>query len=112
MKNRTFNALIKMGIPADISGFRYIVEAICLLDEPKWRNEKTTILYEEIAKMSNVKASNVERAIRHAFSYATKDARVCEEVEKYLPTKKNSNGNLLHVLYIKLKQEEEQENAD
>lgn len=112
MKNRAFNALIKMGMPADISGFRYIVEAMRLFDEPKWRYEKTTILYEEIAKMSNVKASNVERAIRHAFSFTTKDTRVREEVERYLPTKNTSNGNLLHVLYIKLKQEEEQENAD
>lgn len=112
MRNRTINALIRMGIPADISGFRYITDIMCLFEYREHRYSGICKIYEQIAEMNGTSTRNVERTIRHAFSFVTEGAGVREEVEKYLPTKNTSNGNLLHVLYIKLKQEEEQENAD
>ena len=33
MKNKTINALIEMGIPANIKGFKYIVDAMVLFSE-------------------------------------------------------------------------------
>lgn len=37
MKNRAINALVEMGMPADIKGFQYIVDAMCLFEEKEWR---------------------------------------------------------------------------
>ena len=50
MKNRAINALIKMGMPADLKGFRYIVDAMCLFEHEGWRCVKTTTLYQKIAE--------------------------------------------------------------
>ena len=66
MKNRAINALIEMGMPADIKGFQYIVDAMCLFEEKEWRNGKTTVLYCKIGEINGVKPQNVERSIRHA----------------------------------------------
>lgn len=44
MKNKAINALIEMGLPADIKGFHYIVDAMCLLESTEWRNGKITAL--------------------------------------------------------------------
>lgn len=109
MKNKAINALIEMGMPADIKGFHYIVDAMCLFENTEWRNGKLTILYEEIAKMNNTKASRVERTIRHAFSFAIEKGYL-EAVEKYLTLQNTTNGNLLHVLYLRLTQEVENGN--
>lgn len=33
MKNKAINALIEMGMPANVKGFHYIAEAMALLEE-------------------------------------------------------------------------------
>lgn len=111
MKNKAINTLLEMGMPADIKGFHYIVDAICLFEHEGWRCVKTTTLYQKIAEINNETASSVERAIRHAFSVVITKGRL-ETVEKYLSFHNTTNGNLLRVFYLRLKQEEEQENAN
>lgn len=105
MKNKAVNALLEMGMPADIKGFRYIVDAMCMYEEDEWRNGKITVLYYEIGRRSADTASRVERAIRHAFStvLSAGDPKV---IEKYLTLQRPTNGNLLHTLYLRLRQED------
>lgn len=101
MRNKAINALIKMGMPADIKGFQYIVDAMCLFNA----DYSTTALYSVVAQKNNTTSSRVERAIRHAFCVALKDG-VPGYVDKYLTRNHATNGNLLHVLYLRLSQED------
>lgn len=105
MKNKAINALIEMGMPADIKGFHYIVDAMVLFENEDWRKYKTVALYHEIAKLNNTTASRVERCIRHAFQFVTTRGDL-EIVNKYLTLQRTTNGNLLHTFYLKLAQEE------
>ena len=105
MKNKTVNALIEMGMPADIKGFHYIVDAMMLFEDKEWRETKTVALYNKIAKLNNTTASRVERAMRHAFQMVTTKGDL-EIVKKYLTLQHTTNGNLLHTFYLKLTQEE------
>ena len=106
MRNRVINALIEMGMPADIKGFDLIVDAMEMFQDEETRNGKTTVLYGMLAKKNNSTASRVERAIRHAFSVVLTKGDL-KAVEKYLSLQRTANGNLLHVLYIRLAQEVE-----
>ena len=105
MKNKAVNALIEMGMPADIKGFYYIVDAMVLFENKKWREAQTTALYHQIAKQNDTTASRVERAMRHAFQKVTTKGDL-EVVNKYLFLISPTNGNLLHTFYLKLTQEE------
>lgn len=107
MKNRAINALIEMGMPANIKGFDYIVDAMCLFDEnDSWRTGKTTDLYLKLGQMNQATPSRVERAIRHAFQTVLIKGNL-KVVEKYLTFHNAVNSNLLAVFYIKLSQEGE-----
>lgn len=114
MRRATSEALIAIGIPASNSGFQYIVDAICLLQEPEYFDGKITNLYEHIGKMHNTTLESVERCIRHSFHKALiKCDR--EVLEFYLGWKKGqnaSNKNLLYLLYLNLKNKEDGENED
>lgn len=105
MKKKAIDALLEMGMPADIKGFTYIVDAMCLFENVEYRTGKTTTLYYEIGKKNNTTASRVERAIRHAFGVVLAKCEL-EVVSKYLTMQNTTNGNLLHVLYLRLMQED------
>lgn len=105
MKNKTINALITLGVPADVKGFKYIVDAIEILDNPESNAIKQGKLYEKVAEINGDTVSRVERSMRHAFTCAFRYGNE-EVIEKYLSTANKTNGNLLRVLYIRLKQEE------
>lgn len=104
MRDKAINALIKLGIPADIKGFDYIVEAMCLFENPSWRNGKQMALYHKIATLHNTTSERVERAMRHAFSTVYKSGNDVM-IGRYLTFQNCTNGNLLHVLYLRLTQE-------
>ena len=105
MKKKAVNALIEMGMPADIKGFYYIVDAMVLFEDKEWRETKTVALYHKIAKLNNTTASRVERAMRHAFQIVITKGEL-ETVKKYLTLQHTTNGNLLHTFYLKLMQED------
>lgn len=109
MKNKAINALLEMGMPADIKGFHYIVDAMCLFENTEWRSGKITGLYAKLAEINDTTPSRTERAIRHAFSLVIEKGPL-EAVEKYLTLQNTTNGNLLHVLYLRLAQEVENGN--
>lgn len=105
MKKKTINALIEMGMQANIQGFTYIVDAMCLFEDKEWRNGKITNLYEKIGKMNDTTATRVERAIRHAFTTLIAKGN-SESIEKYLTFKNMTNGNLFHIFYLRLTEDE------
>lgn len=105
MKKRAINALLEMGMPADIKGFHYIVDAMTLFEKEEWRKGKITALYAEIARKNKTNFSSVERAIRHAFFVIITKGEL-KIVEKYLTLHHPTNGNLLQTFYIRLTQEE------
>lgn len=106
MRNRAINALIEMGMPANIQGFGYIVDAICLFAEDEVWRHRTTLVYWNIAKIHQTTESRVERCIRHAFEAVLTKGHL-EVVEKYLSFQNTTNSNLLSVLYFRLSQEGE-----
>lgn len=59
--------------------------------------------------MNGTTASRVERATRHDFQVILTKGNL-ESVEKYLTMQNTTNGNLLHVFYLRLKQEVENGN--
>lgn len=106
MKNKAINALIEMGMPADIKGFRYITEIMCLYEKDNKLVDRNLIgVYETIAKQNETTVSRVERALRHAFSVVQLKGDL-KMVEKYLTMQHQNNGTLLATLYYRLKMEE------
>ena len=107
MKNKAVNALIEMGMPANIKGFQYIAEAMELIStEVRWRpgTGNVTRLYQKLAEIYGDTPSRVERAIRHAFSIVL-TRRNLKTAEKYLDLQNTTNGNLLTVFFLRLSQE-------
>lgn len=105
MKNKAINALIEMGVTAGTKGFQYIVDAMVLFENEDVRSDRIMSVYEKIAVMHNTSKSGVERCMRHAFETALSYGNL-KAAKKYLSTQKTTNGNLLHVLYWRLTQEE------
>lgn len=104
MKNKAMNALLEMGMPANIKGFQYIAEAMELMEMEKTRYWGwMTALYWKLSEMHDDTPSRVERAIRHAFSIVLTKGCL-EAVEKYLTMQNTTNGNLLSVFFLKLSQ--------
>lgn len=104
MKKKAINALLEMGMPANLKGFQYISDAMEMFEDKTWKDGKITVLYYELGKRNNSTASRVERAIRHAFGFILTKGNL-ESVEKYLTLQSPTNGNLLHVFYLRLMQE-------
>lgn len=60
--------LFKMGMPANVKGFGYIVDCVLILEKDS--KIKTTYLYFKVAQQNGTTGQRVERAIRHAFDIA------------------------------------------
>ena len=105
MRKKVINALLDMGMPADIKGFRYITEIMCLYEESEKLVDGSLMkVYEAIAVQNETTVSRVERAIRHAFSMVLQNEN-SELVKKYFSTSHKNNGALLATLYYRLKME-------
>lgn len=99
------DVLMKIGIPARVKGFKYIVDAVMLLDEEEWKYPKYTALYYSIAKMNNSTASRTERAIRHAFGIARSSRGDYDMAEHYIGFINCENSNSIASLYRMIKKE-------
>lgn len=78
--------LRKLGIPASLSGFKYIMEGLKLIEENElYLFSVTKLLYPAIAKKYDTKASSVERNVRHAIETGFKygDIDLLNEVFQY-----------------------------
>ena len=112
MRNRVINALIELGLPANKKGFRYIVEIVNeYAKDESLMSGKLEVLYYMLGKKDGVSSQAIERNIRTSFGIIYKEGDQ-EAVGKYLPFQIRTNGNSLATLYLRLKQEEENENTE
>jgi hypothetical protein len=105
IKEKAFNVLVKMEMPASLLGLQYITETMELFDNG-YLNTKITVLYDYIGERNGTTGSRVERAMRHAFESVVLKGHN-NIVEKYLSFDNTSNANMLKLLYHRLKQEEQ-----
>lgn len=103
------NVLLKIGISSSLKGFRYITDAILLLDTEEWKDPYWTDLYRVVGEMNQTTAIRTERAIRHAFYVCRKKCLNVMELEYYIGVDCTNSGSLSH-LYTRMIQEEEQKN--
>ncbi len=99
------HVLMLMGMPVKLKGFRYITDAVLLLDTPEWQNPKWTALYYKIGTMNHDTASRVERAIRNAFMTTRNRVADYEMVEHYIGFTNCENSNSITFLYKNIKNE-------
>lgn len=77
----TVNLLRELEIPAHLRGYQYIKTAVDLIKKnPGLLHSVTKELYPSIATAHKTKPSRVERGIRHAISFASKDKNVRKKV--------------------------------
>lgn len=106
MKRETVeHILIGMGMPVKLKGFKYITDAVMLLDTPEWKNPKWTALYYKIGAMNNDTESRVERAIRNAFLTTRNRVADYEMIEHYIGFTNCENSNSITFLYKNIKME-------
>lgn len=68
---RVTETLREIGIPANLSGYKYVRDAIIMaIEDPSCMSSITKVLYPSIASKYDGTSSNVERAIRHAIAKA------------------------------------------
>ena len=73
----TSNTLLRIGIPYNINGAKYLIRAVEIaVESPDAVMNITKRIYQIIAIESNTKAANVERAIRHAIDIAWSKNRI------------------------------------
>ena len=59
--------LRRLGVPAHLNGYDYLVDAVSLMYEDEtYKSAMTKRLYPDVAKKNKTTPSRVERAIRHA----------------------------------------------
>lgn len=80
------DVLHQMGVPARLTGYHYLREAIMMLvNDMDISNSITKVLYYDVEKMHNSTTEKVERAIRTAVevSWERGNARVFEQIFGY-----------------------------
>lgn len=106
-RNKVEDVLFAIGIPANMKGFKYIVDAMEIIERDGCTISITGVLYPEVADMNRTTPSRVERAIRHAFEIANSERGDYEVFEKYIGHINTNNGAALTSLYKRIKREEE-----
>lgn len=98
------NLCTNSGIPSNIQGYEYIIEAIRLaVEDAAMIRQITKKLYPDIARSCNTTSSKVERSIRHAISVLWSRGRieVINEVFGYpvcKQEKKMTNGQFISLM--------------
>lgn len=108
MENKIEDALIAMGIPASISGFDFIKDAVLILDRDGMK-VKWTGVYAEIGNKCGKSASTVERAIRHAFEVVRSVRGDYDSVNHYIGFSNTNNASSICLLYRTIKREMDKE---
>lgn len=102
-KQQMIETLTRIGIKANLIGFKYIQDAMELIFEDEDYLFKTTALYYAIAQKNKVGYAGAERNIRTAFNTACWKK---EFQDYFFNTDDYTNGNLLSIMYWKLKEDE------
>ena len=97
--------LFKMGMPANVYGFGYIVDCVVILEEDS--KIKTTYLYFKVAQQHGTTGQRVERAIRHAFDIVRSCRGDYDVVNHYIGFINCANSPSLSMLTMKIREEAE-----
>ena len=111
-KERIEDALLKMGVSANLKGFDYITQALLLMDTEEWKYPKVIALYAKIGSMNKTTAGGVERCIRHAIETARSYRGHQDVVDHYMGFHTKGNLKVLSQMYLMLKREEEDEKSN
>ena len=69
--NKIEKELLECGVPAHLSGFRYLADAVAMVEKDITSLRRiTTYIYPTIARENNTTPLGIERAIRHAIEVA------------------------------------------
>lgn len=104
-KDKVEAVLFKMGMPANVKGFGYIVDSVLLLEEDS--KIKTTYLYFKVAQQHGTTGQRVERAIRHAFDIVRSCRGDYDVVNHYIGFINCANSPSLSMLTMKIREEAE-----
>ena len=99
--------LSRIGISAGMNGFRYIADALLMLDQEGVDDVKYTYLYHRVARKNRSTADRVERSMRYAFSKARGKSACRDLVEYYIGLDNRSNSASLQLLYLRARAEED-----
>lgn len=111
MERKIEDALIAMGIPASISGFDFIKEAVLIIDKDGM-DIRWTGVYAQIGNKYGKSATSVEKAIRHAFIRARNKSQYHDIVNHYIGFASTNNTSSISLLYRTIKREMEEEETN
>lgn len=95
-----YKQLKHLGVPANLSGYIYLKEAIrIVLEDPKAIHRMTKQLYPTVAEVCDSTAARVERAIRHAIEYVF-DNTDYNIVYEYFGNTNRDSGKLTNTQFI------------
>lgn len=70
-KEEATKIFIKLGIPANLQGFKYLQHCVVkVVESPNYIKKVTRILYPEVGRLYAVSGAVVERSMRHATDQA------------------------------------------
>lgn len=105
-KERIEDALIKIGIYPNITGFQLIVMAIQKLEIQKCNPIKWVELYRDIAKECGSSYSRTERNLRHALASSRTSGVDHNVIDYYIGPNGTSLSSSLSIFNLRLKREE------
>lgn len=93
------DALLEMGVPANVKGFNYVVMSAKLIENGE---TQITKVYKEIASSAGTTPAAVEHAIRYVFLIARSCRSYYDAVEHYIGFSNNNNYASLTMLLLRI----------
>ena len=103
MKQKVYELLMKLGANASCKGFRYIAEAVEIINNADDVDLPICSIYELVSQKHNDNWSRVERAIRHTILQFSKSGNK-DLVNELFPSGNFKNANVLYTFYYRLKE--------
>ena len=100
-----------IGVPANLAGFKYIKDAVMILQRDK-ENVKWTSLYFEIGRKYGKSMQQVERGIRYALQTARSHTEKRDDIEHYIGFEGSNNSSSISLLYKIIRGETEDDGCE
>lgn len=100
-----------IGVPANLVGFKYIKDAVMILQRDK-ENVKWTTLYFEIGRKYGKSMQQVERGIRYALQTARSHTEKRDDIEHYIGFAGSNNSSSISLLYKMIRGETEDDGCE